>query len=96
MLWHHDTIEWGPTQATDPEHMWKNWNLGAEPARGHIFNERSWWDRYGFTFPVQNKTLKDIATIGADGVWRIDDTYAVTKEMIDTGEMEAEIDGLTH
>jgi hypothetical protein len=48
------------------------------------------------TFPVQNKTLKDIATIGVDGVWRIDDTHAVTEKMIDTGEMEAEVDGLTH
>lgn len=89
MLWHHDTIEWGPTQSTDPEQMWNNWNLGAEPARGHIVNERSWWDRYGLTFPVQSRTLKDVATVGPDGVWRIDDTYAVTEEMIREAEIEA-------
>ena len=82
VLWHHDTIEWGPTQPTDPENMWANWNLGTVPAQGHVVNEPPWWDRYGLTFPVQSKKLKDVATMGPDGVWRMDNTYAVTEEMI--------------
>ena len=75
--------------------MFQNWNLGAAPARGHVVNEPSWWDRYGLTFPVKNKKLKDIATMGTDGVWRMDDTHAVSEEMIRSAQAESEVGGVT-
>ena len=40
------------------------------------------------TFPVKSKKLKDIATMGPDGVWHMDETYAVTEEMIRKAQAE--------
>lgn len=45
-----------------------NWNLGTAPAQGHVVNEPALWTRYGLTFPVQSKQLKDVATMGPDGI----------------------------
>ena len=44
LLWHHDTIEWGPTSpcASSAEGMWRGWNLGAQPARGDVVREEPW------------------------------------------------------
>ena len=86
VLWHHDTIEWGPTQPTSAD-MWKSWNLGEKPAVGNIVDEDGWWDRYGLEFPVKSKTLRDVATLGADGVWRMDRDRAIGQEVqVETGE----------
>ena len=45
LLWHHDTIEWGPTSpcASSAEGMWRGWNLGAQPARGDVVREEPWF-----------------------------------------------------
>lgn len=51
-------------------------------------NELPWWTRYNLEFPVRSKKLKDIATIDPDGVWRMDDTHAVTEETIQKAASE--------
>ena len=62
--------------------MWESWNLGAEPATGRIVDEPGWWDRYGLEFPVQSRPLKEVATLGDDGVWRMNTDHAITAEIM--------------
>lgn len=105
LLWHHDTIEWGPTSpcASSAEGMWRGWNLGAQPARGDVVREEPWsactplsllllgvfrrlarpllicrtvsgasrWEKYGLELPTWDQPLEQLATLGDDGVWRM-------------------------
>jgi hypothetical protein len=72
LLWHHDTIEWGPTRACDHADMWRGWNLGRRAPTGEVVDEPPWWRKYGVGLPTYSVALKDVASLGADGVWRFD------------------------
>jgi len=53
--------------------MWDRWAFAVEarPCAGAA--EASWWERHGVARPdACTRKLKDIATLDAAGVWRLD------------------------
>ena len=56
-----------------PAEMWDRWAFAVEarPCAGAA--EASWWERHGVARPdACTRKLKDIATLDAAGVWRLD------------------------
>ena len=73
LLWHHDTIEWGPSQPTNVHDMWQSWSSSPEEHQHQVrvVDEAPWWEVYDVQLPTYNARLGDIASRGSDGSWRL-------------------------
>eukprot|EP01047_Picozoa_sp_COSAG01_P003061 COSAG01_NODE_88_length_27337_cov_22.941699_5_plen_78_part_00 len=59
-----------------PDDMWQNWRFEMAPDRTamnmNIVEEAPWWVRHRLQPPQTIYRLKDVASLGEDGVWRLD------------------------
>ena len=70
LIHHHDAAEFlGSVPPPRPDNMWQNWRFEMESPCIH--DEASWWDRHQLKPPQTIFRLKDVASLGEDGVWRL-------------------------
>ncbi len=73
LIHHHDAAEYLGPAVPRPENMWQNWLFDPrDDAPPEIVWEDPWWVRHNLRPPQTIFKLKDVATLGADGVWRLD------------------------
>ena len=74
LIHHHDAAEYlGPVPLPRPDDMWQNWRFNRQANEtSAIVWEEPWWDRHGLAPPQTILRLKDVATLGQDGIWRLD------------------------
>ena len=75
LIHHHDAAEYlGPVAIPRPDEMWQNWAFSTDPDEPpNIVDEDPWWVRHNLKPPQTIFKLKDVATLGDDGVWRLDE-----------------------
>jgi hypothetical protein len=72
---HHDAAEYlGREAKPRPKDMFENWRFNVDASEPPmIVDEAPWWKRHGLVPPQTIYKLKDIATLGNDGIWRLDE-----------------------
>jgi hypothetical protein len=74
LIQHHDAAEYlGQPAVPRPDDMWENWLFDPrDDAPPEITVEEPWWVRHNLRPPQTIFKLKDVATLGDDGIWRLD------------------------
>ena len=73
LIHHHDAAEYLGPAVPRPDDMWQNWLFDPrDNTPPEIVVEEPWWERHNLRPPQTVFKLKDVATLGEDGVWRLD------------------------
>ena len=73
LIHHHDAAEYLGPAVPRPDDMWQNWLFDPrDDTPPEIVVEEPWWERHNLRPPQTVFKLKDVATLGKDGVWRLD------------------------
>ena len=74
LIHHHDAAEYlGSVAVPRPDNIWQNWAFNTDrDETPNIVDEDPWWIRHDLRPPQTIFKLKDVATLGEDGVWRLD------------------------
>ena len=73
LIHHHDAAEYLGPAVRRPDDMWQNWSFYPDGDEApEIVSEQPWWERHNVRPPQTIFKLKDVATLGDDGIWRLD------------------------